>query len=147
MSLNRLFVMTNTSPASASTAVGAQTINGLDDYDWFETVGYLQGATGGTLDVYIQRKVAADTWVDWIRFDQLAAGAAAIKKYVPANGTLTGITTIGGGSDATPGVAMASAGACGGHPGDSLRMVFVAGAGTSVGASQTLRVRASKMGE
>jgi hypothetical protein len=147
MSLNRLFVMTNTSPASASTAVGAQTITGLDDYDWFEVDGYLQGATGGTLDVYIQRKVATDTWVDWIHFSQLAAAAAAIKQHVPPNGTLSGITTIGGGSDATPGVALAAGSACGCHPGDALRMVFVAGAGTSVGASQTLRVRASKMGE
>lgn len=144
----QLFTLTSTSPASATTAVGASTATqaNLQEFDWFDVTAELQGATGGTLDVYLQRKEAADTWKDWVHFPQLAAAAAAVKYHVPGNGSIAAITVIGGGTDATPGVVLAANTACGGLPGSALRVVFVAGAGTSAGAAQTVRISAHRMG-
>lgn len=131
--------ITATSPASASTAVAVATVPGLEKFDWFAIEADLAGATGGTLDVYVQRRLANNLWRDWIHFPQLAAGAAAVK-YSVQSGSTTTITVVGGGTDASPGVALAVNTALGGHPGSELRVVFVAGASTSAGAAQTVRV-------
>lgn len=131
--------ITATSPASASTAVAAGTVPGLADYDWIAVEADLQGATGGTLDVYVQRKLANNLWRDWIHYTQLAAGGAAVK-HSAQSGCDKSLTVVGGGTDAAPGVALAANAFVGGHPGDELRVVFVAGASTSAGASQTVRV-------
>jgi hypothetical protein len=140
MSTSKLVkALTETSPAVASTAVSAGTITGLARYDWITVEADLQGATGGTLDVYVQRKLATNLWRDWIHFTQLAAGGAAVK-YSAQPQPDTAIIVVGGGTDAAPGVALAANTSVGGHPGDTLRLVFVAGAGTSAGAAQTVRV-------
>jgi hypothetical protein len=97
----------------------------------------LTGGTGGTLDVYLQRKIASDTWRDWVHFPQLAA--AASKKYtLTIIGNGAGIVEVGGGSDASPGVALAANTAVDVTPGGDVRLVFVSGAGTSAGAAQTI---------
>lgn len=131
--------ITATSPASASTAVASGTIEGLDRFDWIAIEADLQGATGGTLDVYVQRKLGANLWRDWLHFAQLSAGAAAVK-YSVQSGSDNDIYTVGGGTDASPGVALAADSFVGGHPGTELRVVFVAGTSTSAGAAQTVRV-------
>lgn len=140
MSRYRLLgTITATSPASASTAVAVATVSSLDDYAEIAIEADLLGATGGTLDVYLQRKIANDLWRDWAHFTQLAAGAAAVK-YALRSSTDNTIRAVGGGSDASPGVALAANTCAGGHPGTELRVVFVAGASTSAGAAQTIRV-------
>ena len=147
MALLTTKVMTNTSPAAASTTIGATTITGLATYDWFELSAVLTGATGGTLDVYLQREVVTDVWEDWVHFTQIGIAAAATRVHVPTDGaSVSGITTIGGGSTAAPGVALAAGVALGGHPGNTLRMVFVAGAGTSAGAAQVVCIMCHKSG-
>jgi hypothetical protein len=99
----------------------------------------LLGGTGGTLDVYLQRKIAADTWRDWIHFPQVAAATA--KKYtVTITGDGTSIVETGGGSDAAPGVALAANTAVNVIPGGDVRVVFVSGGGVSVGASNSITI-------
>lgn len=126
--------ISETSPATASTVASTATISGLSRYDWFKVVATLQGATGGTLDVYIQGLLAA-TYYDWGHYTQIAAGGAATIQVVepqPNNGAVT----IGSGL--TP--ALAANTFIGGYPADRVRLVYVAGAGTSAGAAQVVSV-------
>ncbi|HEY3494730.1 MAG TPA: hypothetical protein VGK73_08600 [Polyangiaceae bacterium] len=131
--------ITGTSPATASTAVIAGTVANLQKYDEIHVEADLVGATGGTLDVYIQRKLANNLWRDWVHFTQLASGGAAVKHSV-RHGAAAGLTVTGGGTDAAPGVALAANAQVGGHPGTEIRVVCVAGTSTSAGAAVTLRV-------
>ena len=126
--------ITATSPATATTAVTTDTIKEIADYGWFILVAELQGATGGTLDVYIQGKLA-DTWYDWGHFTQLTAGGAAVKYMVQPQAN-NGAVAVGSGT--SPAVAANTF--LGGYPGDEIRLVFVAGASTSAGAAQTVKV-------
>lgn len=126
--------ITATSPASASTAATTATVEGLSAYEWFVFVATLTGATDGALDVYVQG-LFGDTWYDWGHFAQISAGAAAATYQVqpqPNNGAVA----IGSGTSP----ALAADTFLGGYPGDKVRLVFTAGAGTSAGASQTLKV-------
>jgi hypothetical protein len=130
--------ISDTSPSSASTAVG-DSIGGLTAFSEIHIEADLVGATGGTLDVYLQRKLADNLWRDWIHFTQIASGGAAVK-YSARSQNATGITAVGGGTDASPGVALAASGIIGGHPGATIRAVYVAGTSTSAGAAVTIRV-------
>lgn len=97
------------------------------------------GATGGTVDVYLQRKIAADTWRDWIHFPQVAA--ATTKRYSLAiDGTGATIVETGGGSDATPGVGLAANTAINIIPGGEVRLVTVTGGGVSIAASVSITI-------
>jgi hypothetical protein len=105
---------------------------------------HLVGATGGTLDVWLQRKAGPNLWVDWVHFAQLAAGASAIhysfivKNTATAAGALGAVTTVG--NDATPAVGAGTGLITNNHPGDAVRVVFVAGASTSAGAAQKITI-------
>ena len=95
------------------------------------------GPTGGTVDVYIQRKLATNSWVDWVHFPQVAA--ATTKRYTfTVVGDGSTITEVGGGTDASPGVALAANTVVNVTPGGDLRIVTVTGAGVSVAGTVTL---------
>jgi hypothetical protein len=134
--------ISDTSPASASTAVGSK-LAGLGEYDFIRVDALLVGATGGALDVYLQRCIGPNAWADWVHFAQLAAGAAAIRYSLMAQlANNTTIVTANAGTDSTPAVGLAAATFLGGHPGDTIRAVYVAGAGTSAGAAVLIHVGA-----
>lgn len=142
----RTFTITGTSPAAAGQAALSGIAQRLEDYDSFYVTALLVGATGGTLDVYLQRRVTDDgsVWADWIHFPQLAAGAAAIKynasSMPPAVATATVIgTTADNGTSGAP--ALAANTVLGGHPGEAVRCVCVAGASTSAGAAVTIHIK------
>lgn len=138
--MQRIFTISDTSPAAASTAVGT-VIAGLGDYPFLRVDASLVGATGGTLDVYLQRQIKPDAWADWLHFAQLASGASAIKySVIAAHALSTTITTSNRGTDAAPGVTLAAATFVGGHPGDRVRAVYVAGASTSAGAAVVIDI-------
>lgn len=130
------------SPNAPGTVVGrvaapdpAAAVNvDLSRYEIAGVHSSLQGATGGTLDVVLQFSPDCGvTWVDWMRFAQLAAGDPITRSVVaPHKPTAYSATTV---PLAGPGAAMIPV-----HPGDRLRVVFVAGAGTSAGAMQTIKV-------
>lgn len=139
-------VLSATSPAAPSTAAGPKAapdptadVNvDLSRYEIDGVVAELVGATGGTLDVYLQFSPDAGvTWVDWLHFAQLAAGAAAVKTAVAMHKpTAYSATTVGEGTaPALPAAALVPV-----HPGDRLRLLFVAGAGTTLGGVQTVRI-------
>lgn len=144
-----------TSPASATTT--AQTpVTGLGGFRSVAIYANIQGGTGGTLDLTIQFSPdGGTTWVDYARFAQLAAGAAAIHRVwmfskdqprptvlgdAAGAGVIVGPATIGVGT--SPAITAASA--IGGEWGDRLRIVAVAGAGTSAGAAQNIKAIFSK---
>jgi hypothetical protein len=128
--------ITGATLAVAGTAVFATSFKGdmLRRADLYVVDATLVGPTGGTLDVYLQRKLAANDWADWIHFPQVAAGTT--KRYSAAvDGTGPTLVDIGGGSDASPGVALAANTVVNVMPGDEVRAVIVLGVGTSVAGS------------
>jgi hypothetical protein len=140
--IRRVFTLTGTSPASASTALGDSVV-GLLGYDRFSIEAVIIGGTGGTLDVYLQRQVTDNVWADWLHFPQVAA--AATKKYAVQCGRSNDVTIreIATGTDAAHGTPVLAANTfIGGHPGNKIRAVYVAGSGTSVGAAQTIYITA-----
>lgn len=137
----KVFSVSDTTPASASTAAG-DTFRGLADFEALTVVANLVGATGGTLDVYLQTSHdGGTTWYDWARFPQLAAAAGAIKYRfgVPTAGESL-ITVVGAGTSP----ALAANTIVGGFWGDSMRALYVAGASTSAGAAITIDIVAYK---
>lgn len=132
---------TATSPSSASTAVGATMFRGdmLRRAEVLVVDAVLIGGTGGTLDVYLQRKLAADSWVDWVHFPQVSAGAT-VRYSFAVTGRGASIVAVGGGTDAAPGVALAANTVVDVIPGDDVRIVMVAGGGTSAGAAQSITI-------
>jgi hypothetical protein len=138
MNYQLIGAISETSPASASTVVSTGTISGLASFEEIHIEAILTQATGGVLDVYLQRKLANNLWSDYAHFTQLAAGSTVFK-YSARSASAGGITVVGGGTDATPGVVLAANTILSGHPGTVLRAVFVAGVSTSAGATQTIR--------
>lgn len=125
-------------PATASTAAATKVATGLDNFAYLMIDAELTGGTGGTLDVYLQRAVTKNdgtvVWYDWAHFAQVGAGLTATYSLTPtASG---GPVTVGKGTSP-----VLAAGACvGGHPGESLRALFVAGAGTSAAGSVVINI-------
>lgn len=138
---SNLFTITGTTPASASTAVGA-VVSGLDRFDAFSIDADLIGATGGVLDVYLQRKITDNVWRDWLHFTQLTAGNAAVRYSVSTSpGIANTIVAVGTGTDSAATPALAANTFIGGHPGNFVRAVYVAGASTSAGAAVSILIR------
>ncbi len=133
-----LHTITGTSPATATTAVLGSAVGMLQQYDGLRIVASLIGATGGTLDVYLQTSVDGTTWYDYAHYAQLAAaaGAATLAFTVTRSAQQASITAIG--SNASP--ALAANSVIGGDFGDRMRAICVAGAGTSVGALTTINI-------
>lgn len=138
----RTFAIADTSPAAASTAAGT-IIRGLAQFDWFTIDAALIGATGGALDVYLQRGIGepgSETWVDWLHFTQLTAGAAAVKYFASAGpgAQVNTMVTVGYGTSPV----LAAGTFTGGHPGDAVRALYVAGVSTSAGAAAAINITA-----
>lgn len=131
--------ITGTSPASASTAA-IGTANGLAAHDWFLIDATIIGGTAGTVDAWLQRKVeGVDAWRDWIRFPLVSA--ATTKHYSVQVGSGQTIYEVSQGTTASPGTPTIAANtAIGGHPGDKVRLMVTAGAGTTAGATQTVYI-------
>jgi len=146
------FVFSEISPAAAGTAASSSHVGGgisdsavgvaysLADYDSIEIEAELVGATGGTLDVYVQSNdTESGTWYDAIHFAQLNSGATAviyrtaISRYASAAVAPTVI-----GKNLSPTLVPATAIQNG--FGDRLRLVMVAGTSTSAGAPVSIKV-------
>lgn len=116
----------------------------MANFDAVDVIAELKGATGGTLDVYVQ--ISPDdgnNWYDIIHFAQLAGSAAAIVYQAPiSNATATTAPTAVGKnmSPALAGTGSGSPAVVNGAFSDRMRLVMVAGSGTSAGASVVVRV-------
>ena len=111
-------------------------------YEAVRVVATLQGATGGVLDVYLQSKWAgAATFYDIAHFAQLPAGAAATTTTFTLRRSAPSSSPVAIGKDLTP--ALSAGFQLDGDFGELIRVVYVAGAGTSVGAAQSIAILGS----
>ncbi len=128
--------LAGTSPAAPGSAATTG-VGGFGEADSISIVATLQGATGGTLDVYVQTSYdGGATYVDFCHFPQLAGAAASSVRvwHVTRNLAQTTLTTVGTGTSP----ALAANAIVGGCWGDYMRLLFVAGGGTSAGAAQSV---------
>jgi hypothetical protein len=141
------FVFTETSPAAPGSAASSGSVQNaasylvagvagpLDDLSSLTIVATLQGATGGVLDVYLEFSADGNMWIPVVHFVQLAAaGALSVQTVTLSPYTPSVITTVG--SNTTP--ALAAGAVAPGGWGSRMRMLMVAGSGTSAGAVQTV---------
>lgn len=146
--------ITFTSASAAGTTVAASTFKSLElrRCDIIVVDAILLGATGGTLDVYLQRRTGPDDWTDWAHFAQVVA-AGSSRQTFSIDGAPQQPVVVGGGTTAAPGVALAAGVSVNIMPAnnkpapltadatpvlDEVRIVTVAGAGTSAGAVQSI---------
>jgi hypothetical protein len=136
MALCERITVSGTTPASASTAVlGTGVSIDVQRYASLRFHFTTVGATGGTLDLYVQTRAnGGTTWYDYAALAQIAGGAAA-GKAVFAVSRMQQQTTINTtiGVDLTP--TLTANTVLGGDFGQEIRIVAKAGAGTSVGAA------------
>lgn len=134
--------ITAATPATAQTAIHATLFKGsvLTRADKLVIDASLTAGAGGTLDVYLQRRLGTNLWADWIHFAQVTAAATA-RATVTVNGDGSAVTVVGQGTDASPGVALAAATSTNCIPGDDVRIVFVTGVGTAGAGSVTISIQ------
>jgi hypothetical protein len=132
-------LLSDTSPAAASTAAGTSIVAGLAHARALTLVFGTVGATGGVLDVYLQTSYdGGATWYDYAHLTQLTAGNAAATRVWHVDRTTAASTMVTIGSGTSP--ALAANAINGGAWGDAMRFLFVAGASTSAGAATTCTV-------
>ena len=133
-------LFSGTSPSVPGTSAQAQITLPLDRMIYCDVSARLAGANGGALDVYIQtsnNNGAVGSWKDVVHFPQLAAAAAAIGYSVTLSHATGGSApVVVNAVDGT--VALAANTVIPAALGNNLRVVFVAGAGTSAGAAQAI---------
>lgn len=149
-----IWVFNETSPSAPGTVASSQLVAGtagpagvasgqLDDYSAIFIESVIQGATGGTLDIYLQNSPdMGASWYDYAHYTQLAAGAGVVRTVASVATGAQNLTLTTVGTNLTP--ALAAGTVLGGAWGDRFRMVMVAGAGTSLGALQTIRLCAQR---
>ena len=138
------FIFTEMSPSAAGTTVSSQPVsssniagNGiaapLDDAEAIDIAVDMVGATGGTLDLYVQSSPDGGVnWYDIVHFPQLTAGAPAIKYQAPLSLFTNSTAPVQVGKNLLP--ALAAGAIVQGAFSDRLRLVMVAGSGTTLGA-------------
>jgi len=142
------FVFSETSPAAAGTAVSSQSVQSsslggiawpVDDWEALDVAAEIQGATGGSLDVYLQGSPdSGANWYDMIHW-ATASGGGSLKYYkspLSLATTTTAPTQVG--KNLSP--ALAAGTVINGAFTDRLRLAMVAGSGTSAGAAVIVRV-------
>lgn len=152
------FVFSELSPNAAGTAassrsVTASTVAGvaapLDDWEAVEVVAEFGGATGDTLDVYLQISAdAGNTWYDAVHWAQ-AAAASGVKIYrSPLSLATTTNAPVVVGKNLSP--ALAANTVVNGAWSDRARLLMVSGPSTSAGTTVNVklapqRVRTNQM--
>lgn len=145
------FLFAETSPAAQGTAASSQPVTGstsagiatpLDDWEGVNCICECNNTSGGALDVYVQQSPdAGNNWYDVIHFTQFATGAGFKAYAAPLSLATTTATSILIGKNLAPAlVASATAGVVNGAWGDRLRLVMVAGTGTTSGVAVTVRI-------
>jgi hypothetical protein len=128
-----------TSPAAASTVALTPTASGLERCHSVTINALVRGATGGTLDVYVQTSHDdGATWIDLLHLPQLAAGAAVVRYVTHVARAASTSATVVVGSGTSPALALNTL--AGGSWGDSMRVLLVAGVSTSAGAAQSIEI-------
>jgi hypothetical protein len=138
-----IYRFAETSPSSPATVASSQPVVGslstagvaaqLDLWNGLFVEAVLQGATGGTLDVYIQNSPdEGATWYDYAHFAQVAAAASSSSSVFSVSSGAQNLTLVTVGKNLSP--ALPAGTVVGGPWGDRFRLVMVAGTGTTAGA-------------
>lgn len=130
------------SPASATYKVTTG-VDGFSSYTAISFIATITGGTGGTLDAIIEHSPdGGTTWYEYVHLPQVAAATAASYTYGPALND--SIVTVGknnlAGDTLTTTMVLGNGAVAGSHWFDMLRVKYVAGASTTVGATQVVRV-------
>jgi hypothetical protein len=142
-------VITGTTPnaPAGGTVIGSPAVFQVEAPEALDVNADLVGATGGVLNLYLQTSPdKGTTWYDYAAFAQLANGALAtsvrfgLSRTSPSSG---GLVVVGKGLVAAVGNALTAGTIIGGPFGDRMRLVAIAGAGTSAGAVITVRLTCS----
>lgn len=139
-----------TSPSSvalvgSSGAAGVASAEPIDltQFSSLSVTAALVGATGGPLDIYLQTSFdGGTTWVDYAHFPQLLAGAAPVKYAFTTSMNAQNAAPVVVGNNTTPALAVNTV--VGGAWGDRFRLLFVAGAATTVGAAVAVTLSFSR---
>ena len=149
------FLFNETSPSSPSTIASSNVVESaatyggpgmampLNDGNSLDITADLRGATGGTLDVYIQYSTnSGRSWYDLAHFPSIASGAPLAYFRAPVSLYTNSVNTSVVGKNLAP--ALAASAMVNGAFGDRVRLVMVAGVGTSVGAPVIVGVTAQR---
>lgn len=142
------YTITGTSPAAPGSAVVGSAVdlsllpggsgNGLDVIDDIDVIAATHGATGGVLDLVLQTSPDGVTYTDWMHFTQIAAAAGnAFQRAMSSHDAQQNPVAVGQGTT----TALAATTTAGG-PQRFIRLVAVAGASTTAGATQTITLMA-----
>ncbi|HEY1695822.1 MAG TPA: hypothetical protein VGG39_26825 [Polyangiaceae bacterium] len=146
------FVFTETSPSAPGTAVSSRSVQGaasylaagiagpIDDYDgWRAILDAPANTSGGALGVYLQSSPDGGlSWWDRVAFASIVNSAAAASYAAPISLATATTAPVVVGKNTSP--ALAAGTVVGGAPGDRLRLVMVAGGGTTSSITITLRL-------
>lgn len=129
-----------TSPSSATTTVSTS-LTGIDAFTKCIIYAVLTGATGGTLDVVLQSTPdGGTTWYDVCHYTQIVAAAAAVGNFVSLTRGETYSTTTPVVVNSVSTTPVLAAGQVIPHGlGNGLRVLYVAGVGTTLGAAQVIK--------
>ena len=149
------FLFNETSPSSPSVTTSVNVVESaatyggpgvampLNDGNSLDIAADLRGATGGTLDVYVQYSVnSGRSWYDLAHFPTLASGASLLYYRAPVSLYTNSVNTQVVGKNLVP--ALAASAMVNGAFGDRVRLVMVAGAGTTAGATVSIGVTAQR---
>lgn len=137
--------LSGTSPAAPSaTVVDATSATRIGMFSTCSFVATVQGATGGTLDIFVQTLMKQKAspgffWADVAHLTQLAAAAAqgtvafTLTRWSPTSAAITAGLNIASGTPLLPAATVVP-----GLLGYQLRVVYKTGAGTSAGAAQSI---------
>lgn len=143
-------VLTAASPATPSTAIVSPTIKNefLFRGDTLSIDALITAGAGGTLDLYLQRRIDTNKWLDWIHFPQVPAGTTkGFTVIIDGSGSHNNpIVEVGVGTDGAPNLVLPANSIANTMPclnkatPVEVRLVHVAGAGTSGAGSSTVYI-------
>lgn len=146
-----VFQFNETSPNTAGTAISANVVKGslgvagvASDVSLYQSItvsAILFGASGGTLDIFLQNSHDdGTTWFDYAHWNTIAAGAAELDVVWSASqgAQQTAITTVG--KNALP--LLAAGTVIGGPWGGRFRLAMKAGVGTTAGVAVVITIAA-----
>lgn len=149
------YLFTETSPNAPGTSVSTQVVESaatyagsgialpINDGNSLDIAADLRGATGGTLDVYVQYSPnSSRSWYDLAHFPQQAAAAAVSSFRAPVSLYTNAVSTSQVGKNLLP--ALAAGTMVNGAFGDRVRLVMVAGSGTTAGVPVIVQVTSQR---
>lgn len=138
------------SPAAPGTLIVSPSLKGEMLYraETLSIDALVTAGLGGTSDVYLQRRIDVNRWLDWIHFSTVGAGATlAATVIADGSGNYNNpIVVVGLSTDAVATPALAANGLANTLPTLSpsvpseVRLVLVAGVGTSAAGSVVLTI-------